>query len=274
LAMFRAGKAGRDWWQHWPRALLALLVLLLIAQIVRLVWAITVPVGPLGDWRAGVAQSIPPTERRALFAAFDPFFRSNSDTSGAGAVTALDLTLFGVNLNEASGGGSAILAGADGVQSSFAVGDEVMPGVKLAGVAFDHVLLDRGGVRESLFLDQSTPAANAATDVPSAPLAVPTATPATTASGELSPQALQAGIGLAARSEGGKVTGLTVQPQGDGAVFRSAGLRPGDVIRSVNGRPVGAAADLAGQIAPGARLSLEVERGSTIVPVAIFVGKP
>jgi general secretion pathway protein C len=272
--MFRVSKAGGGWWQHWPRALLALLVLVLMAQLVRLFWVLTVPVGPLGDWRAGVAQSIPPAERTALFAAFDPFFRSSSDTSGAGAVTTLDLTLFGVNLNEASGGGSAILAGADGVQSSFAVGDEVMPGVKLAGVAFDHVLLDRGGVRESLFLDQSQPVDTAAADALPAPLAVPAATPATTASGELSPQALQAGIGLSARSESGKVTGLTVQPQGDGAVFRSAGLRPGDVIRSVNGRPVGAAADLAGQIAPGARLSLEVERGSAIVPVAIFVGKP
>lgn len=274
--MFRTSKAGEGWWQYWPRALLALLALLLLAQLVRLFWALTVPVGPLGDWRAGIAQSIAPAERKALFAAFDPFFRSSGDTSGAGAVTTIDLTLFGVNLNEASGGGSAILAGADGVQSSFAVGDEVMPGVKLAGVAFDHVLLDRGGARESLFIDQSKPVDTASAELASAPSATLKATTSTaeTPSGELLPQALQAGIGFAARSEGGKVTGLTVQPQGDGAVFRAAGLRPGDVIRSVNGRPVGAAADMAGQIAPGARLSLEVERGSAIVPVAIFVGKP
>ena len=52
-----------------------------------------------------------------------------------------------------------------------------------------------------------------------------------------------------------------------------AGLRPGDVIRSVNGRPVGAAADIAAQITPGARLSLEIERGSAVVPVPLFIGK-
>lgn len=241
---------------------------------VRLLWIIATPTGPLGDWKSGGAQLLAANEARTLFASLDPFFRSANAGSGGGAVTALDLTLFGVNMNEASGGGSAIIAGADGVQASFAIGEEVLPGVKLAGVAFDHVLLDRGGVRESLYLDQSVPAETA---TPAAtPMALPAATAqnATTPSGELLPAAIQAGIGFAPRSEGGKVTGLTVQPQGDGAAFRAAGLRPGDVIRAVNGRPVASAVDLAGQIAPGARLSLEVERGSAVVPIALFIGKP
>lgn len=244
-----------------------------MVQAVRLLWVLLVPTGPLGDWRSGTAQMLAPAEARTLFASLDPFFRVAPAADDSGAVTSLDLTLFGVNLNEASGSGSAIIAGADGVQTSFAVGDEVLPGVTLAAVAFDHVVLDRGGVRESLFLDQSAPAEAAA--VPAAPTANLAAAPdPSAASTELSPAALQAGIGFAPRSEGGKITGLTVQPQGDGAAFRAAGLRPGDVIRSVNGRPVAAAADLAGQLTPGARLSLEVERGSAVVPVAIFVGKP
>src|SRR3546814_10239596 len=67
----------------------------------------------------------------------------------------LGLTLYGVNINEATGGGSAIIAAEDGEQASYAVGDEIAPGVRLAGVAFDHVTLDRGGAQESLFLDQS-----------------------------------------------------------------------------------------------------------------------
>ena len=96
------------------------------------------------------------------------------------------------------------------------------------------------------------------------------------ASGEMSPATLKAGVGFAPRAENGRVTGLVVQPQGDGAVFRAAGLRPGDVIRSVNGRPIGSAADaaaLASQFAPGARVSLEVERGASVVPVALFLSK-
>ena len=158
------------------------------------------------------------------------------------------------------------------------MGEEIAPGVKLVGVAFDHVLLDRGGARESLFLDQSgaAPVATPATPLP-APTPEVGAAPANDAvAGELSPAALKSGVGFAPRSENGRVTGVVVQPQGDGAAFRAAGLRPGDVIRGVNGRPIGSAGDaaaLANQITPGARLSLEVERGANVVPIAIFVSK-
>lgn len=263
-----------DWRREWPRALVLLLALLVLVQAVRLLWTVAMPTGPLGEWRTGTAQLLGPAESRTLFASLDPFFRTVTSDAGSGAVTALDLTLFGVNLNEASGGGSAIIAGADGVQSSFAVGDEVLPGVTLAGVAFDHVILDRGGSRESLFLDQSAPATPADPVAEPTPAAAEPATAAAASGSEISPQALQAGIGFAPRSEGGKVTGLTLEPRGDGAVFRAAGLRPGDVVRTINGRPVASAADVAAQMSAGARLSLEVERGSAVVPIAIFVGKP
>src|SRR3546814_6848586 len=101
--------------------------------------------------------------------------------------------------------------------------------VRLAGVAFDHVTLDRGGARESLFLDQSG-------EAPVASPVLPAPTPEIGSGGALSPPALKAGIGFAPRTEDGRVTGLLVQPQGDGSVFRAAGLRPGDVVRSEIGR--------------------------------------
>ena len=65
-----------------------------------------------------------------------------------------------------SGLGSAILAGPDGVQDSFAVGQEVMSGVVLDAVNFDHVVLDRGGEKETLYLDQSVPAESVGTEEP------------------------------------------------------------------------------------------------------------
>lgn len=274
----RGGKrAPRD---VWPLLLVGLLGALLVWQAVRLLWAIVTPVSPLGAWQPQTAVIASPAERRARFASFDPFFRSQAQGPANATVTALGLTLHGVNINEATGGGSAIIAGEDGVQASYAVGEEVAPGVTLAGVAFDHVVLDRGGARESLFLDQSGDAPVAA---PATPLPAPTpeigSAPASgqTAGGEISPSALRAGVGFAPRSEGGRVTGLVVQPQGDGNVFRAAGLRPGDVIRGINGRPIASAADaaaLASQFTPGARISLEVERGAGVVPVALFLAKP
>ena len=266
--------------QLWPLLLAGLLGALLVWQLVRLLWVLIVPLSPLGAWQPQEAVIASPAERRALFTSLDPFFRGAAQGPASATVTALGLTLFGINLNEATGGGSAIIAGEDGVQNSYAVGDEIAPGVKLAGVAFDHVTLDRGGARESLFLDQSgeAPVAGAATPLPApTPEIGSAAAGGVSANGEMSPAALKAGVVFAPRTENGRVTGLVVQPQGDGAAFRAAGLRPGDVIRSVGGRPIGSAADaaaLANQLTPGARLSFEVERGASVVPVALFLAKP
>ncbi|WOF42631.1 PDZ domain-containing protein [Sphingopyxis indica] len=258
-----------------PRIVVALLAGLLVWQAVRLLWALIVPLSPLGAWQPQTAVIASPAERRALFASFDPFFRTSSQGPAAATVTALGLTLYGVNINEATGGGSAIIAGEDEVQNSYAIGDEIVPGVTLAAVAFDHVTLDRGGAKETLFLDQSG-AAPIASVPGGAPEGGEAPADGRSANGEMSPAALQAGIGFAPRTEEGRVTGLLVQPKGDGAVFRAAGLRPGDVVRAVNGRPIasaGDAASLAGQLTPGARIALEVERGANIVPVAIFLSK-
>ena len=263
----------------WPLFIVGLLALLLIFQLVMLIWTLVTPLSPLGKWQPQTAVIASPAERRALFASFDPFFRTGAQGPASATVTALGLTLFGVNINEATGGGSAIIAAEDGIQSSYAVGDEIAPGVRLVGVAFDHVLLDRGGARESLFLDQSgaAPVAAPATLLPAPTPEIGSAAANPNAvAGELSSAALKSGVGFAPRSENGRVTGVVVQPQGDGATFRAAGLRPGDVIRGVNGRPIGSAGDaaaLANQFTPGARISLEVERGANVVPIAIFLSK-
>ncbi|MBO9694783.1 MAG: PDZ domain-containing protein [Sphingopyxis sp.] len=272
----RAGKRSPR--EIWPMLLVGLLGALLIWQCVRLLWTLLTPLSPLGAWQPQTAVIASSAERRALFTSLDPFFRDNAPGPVSATITSAGLTLFGVNLNEATGGGSAIIAGEDGVQTSYAVGDEIAPGLKLVGVAFDHVLLDRGGARESLFLDQSgeAPVANPATPLPAPTPEIGASPTGASPSGEMSPAALKAGVGFAPRAENGRVTGLVVQPQGDGAAFRAAGLRPGDVIRSVNGRPIGSAGDaasLASQLAPGARISLEVERGASVVPVAIFLSK-
>ncbi|MCA1748986.1 MAG: PDZ domain-containing protein [Sphingomonadales bacterium] len=79
-------------------------------------------------------------------------------------------------------------------------------------------------------------------------------------------------IAFTPRNAGGRVTGIAVAPAGDSGLFEAAGLRSGDVITSVNGRRITSTADasaLARQLRSGARISLEVERGATTVPIAI-----
>jgi general secretion pathway protein C len=152
----------------WTLLELALLALIAL-QCARLIWTAATPVGALGDWRGGETQQAPASAE--VLALFDPFFRL-SGAAGPVTVTSLNLKLFGIRQDQASGRGSAIIAGSDGQQRSIAVGEEIEPGVTLKSVDFDSVTISRGGADEQLFMDQSGAPATAAP--PAAPGVVPT----------------------------------------------------------------------------------------------------
>ncbi|MDX3908855.1 MAG: type II secretion system protein N [Sphingobium sp.] len=247
-----------------------LVLALLAVQIARLIWAVVTPVSSYGAWtgRQAVIPSV--AERLALFTRFDPFFRTpDAATGGSPVVTSLALTVYGIRVNEGSGLGSAIVATPDGIQNSFAVGDEILPGVKLKAVAFDHIVIERGGAEETVFLDQSQAAPVAASDAQ--PASGPGQTvPQNIVPQSLTPAAIKSDIGFSPRTEGGRVTGLVLSPKGP--AFQSAGFQPGDIVAQINGRAITSLADLQAlqsQIAPGARISMMVERGATTVPIAL-----
>lgn len=248
------------------------LIALLAVQCARLVWAVVTPVAPLGDWRpAGVSVPGAPGD---VLRGFDPFFRLSGGDAQPSTVTSLQLTLFGTRIDGAMGGGSAIIAGPDGVQKSIAVGQEVAPGATLKAVAFDHVTIDRGGATEELFIAQG----DAGSAPPPAPLppSAPLLTPGAQLTG-LTLSQLRAETGIIPRVDGGRVSGLVVRPQGGATAFRRAGLRDGDVVTAINGRPVSGAGDLerlGGQLAGGGTLSITVERGSQTLPLAITIAGP
>ena len=148
----RAERLFRRWPRFTALSALELLLLALIAvQAARLVWTLVTPVGPVGAWRTPGTLAL---AGDSALADFDPFFRLSA-AGGPAVVTSLNLKLYGVREDRATGRGSAIIALPDGSQRSFAVGDEIMPGVRLAAVGFDHVTIDRGGAAEQIFLDQS-----------------------------------------------------------------------------------------------------------------------
>lgn len=259
---------------------LALLSLLAL-QSARLIWAIVTPVDPVGDWRTAESlRRLPPTSG-AL--GFDPFFRLSG--GGTAIVTSLNLQLFGVREDRASGRGSAIIAIPDGTQHSFAVGDEIMPGVRLVAVGFDSVTIDRGGTAEQLFLDQSQPAEMVAPGrpqvgagqpegvIPMPALPPPPPPPQGTATPTPAPNPvnLSGQVRYQPRLDNGRVSGVTVNPSGSGDAFRAAGLRPGDVIVAVNGQRVTSAdqaRSLAGRIR-GNSVAVEVERGGETVSLQL-----
>ena len=248
-------------------------------QTARLIWTIVTPVGPVGRWqtvRPGASGSA-----ADMLRGFDPFFRLEAGAGSAApaTVTSLQLTLFGTRIDDATGRGGAIIATPDGVQNSYAVGAEIMPGVVLKSVAFDHVTITRSGIDEDLFIDQS----GAATPPPATSAATATAAGVEPAAiGATAPGAgqgvtiaqLKNDIGFVPRIDGGRVSGLVVRPQGSGATFRRVGLKEGDIVTQINGRPVGGPGDidaLAGQVAGGGNISLTVERGAEVLPVVVTV---
>lgn len=255
---------GLNGWTLLELALLAMIAL----QCARLIWTAATPVGPLGDWRGADSAAAPVST--AVLAEFDPFFRL-SGTGGPVTVTSLNLKLFGIRQDQASGQGSAVIAGSDGQQRSIAVGEEIEPGVVLKAVGFDSVTISRGGADEQLFMDQSqgpaTVTAPAAPSAPPPPVAQPTQSVEPGGPPPPPSKLYPNEVSMAPRMNGTQVTGVTVRPQGNEAGFRALGLAPGDVVISVNGRRIQSmdhARAMAGQLG-SARTVLQVERGGRVV---------
>lgn len=219
----------------------------------QLLWAIVTPVGPFGDWRPAAPRTLSAEAQSAVLATVDPFFRSGS-TAQAMAASPVDLQLFGTRLGSDGVPGSAILGPPDGDQRSYAVGEEVAPGVKLAAVHFDHVDLDRGGIHQSLTM----PGAGSEGTSPGS----------STEAGA----AIADAFDLSPRMSGSNVTGVIVRPGRNSVPFVSSGLRQGDVIVAVNGARITSPIDvqqLETSLAPGARLILTVERGAQTIPIPL-----
>ena len=246
---------------------LALLSLLAI-QCARLFWVAMAPVGPVGDWRpSGIAA--PAGAGAGLLGGFDPFFRL-SGQAGPAVVTGLDLKLFGVRMDQASGRGSAIIATPDGQQRSFAVGDEIVPGTVLTAVGPDNVTITRNGKTEQLFMDSAgpqggTPMAGAVEEA--RPVQ---AVPTPSQSFEATPLASE--LGLQPRINGDKLTGVVLRPIGGGAAYRASGLQPGDVLISLNGQRIDSPDELGGlreQLATPGTVNVQVERGGRVISLQL-----
>jgi general secretion pathway protein C len=241
----------------------------LAIQCARLFWALVTPVGPLGDWR--VAQPGVGGSPVAILRGFDPFFRVSGTAGASPTVTSLQLTLFGTRIDDATGLSSAIIAGPDGVQNSVGVGEEIVPGVRLKAVAFDHVTIDRGGKAEELYIDQSggaAPGGAAAASGAIAPILPSDAGPGVNAS------QVKSDVSFTPRVDGGRITGLVVRAQGSGAAFRTIGFKDGDVVTAAGGRAIAGPADLdrvLSGLTPGSNLAITVERGTQTLPLVVTI---
>jgi general secretion pathway protein C len=211
-----------------------LLAAILAVQLARLVWLALAPVGPIGV--AGSTSAQPTRLRGDLLFAESPQ-----------AIASLEgYRLHGIRLD--ARGGAAIIAGPDTPQAAYRVGDAIANGVVLDSVADDHVLVRTGSQRRRL--DMASEAADSPMPTPaSAPGPAPAAAaaamtaPAADADADavtIDPARLLSEAGLRPNAEDGSTDGYTLMPRGDGALLRQAGLQPGDVLTSINGRALDA----------------------------------
>jgi len=225
------------------------IVALLAVQIVRLGLTLAAP-PPLPSTSGANAEMTTPDP--AILQSFDAFFRNGGDTQQTEAEAGA-LTLFGVRVG-GQDGGSAILGLADGTQVFASVGEQIDGDAVLESVAYDHVVLVRGGARTRLTFERpadipvegEAPATGAALAGPIgapndarapqiATARAPGSPSAAPAAPETDPAAAMAGATFRPRMRGLGVNGFTVGASGDGEALRAIGLQPGDVIVAVNG---------------------------------------
>ncbi|MDO8892638.1 MAG: type II secretion system protein N [Sulfurimicrobium sp.] len=165
--------------------------------------------------------------------------------AAAQATTSLNLKLSGVFAASGKLPAVAIIDVENKGDLPFVNGDGILPGVTLEQVRPDHVVLNRGGVREKLLLEQK-----------GAPL------PLQEKASELNVRQEGKGRFGVSRSElnqalsdpaqlagAGRVKalagqGLRIEEANAGGLMNRLGLQGGDIIRQINNKPVDRAADL------------------------------
>jgi general secretion pathway protein C len=164
-------------------------------------------------------------------------------------------------------GGAAILELPGGRQILARIGRSVAPGVVLAGVGRDHVLLEAGGQRLRLGFGDAAAAVVAAPAPVATPAAAvrPAAGPVVPGLAEAAREAGRAYVlGLRPVEANGRTTGFRVEPGTRMPGLAEAGLQPGDIIRMVNGvdfTDEERVMELGDEIAGSYELIVEFERG-------------
>jgi len=229
-------------------------------SLAALVWTVATPSSSMAeggteDTSAGRVES----ELLArLSRVTDPF--ASGRAMAASAVG--DTMGFTLHATRAMGGGegTAILSPSGGAQGAFAVGEEITPGVVLALVSTEHVEIDVGGQRMRVAFPGAS--VSAVTQITTS---LPADYQAAARAASPIPAAALATLPLQPVNRNGRA-GFEVMPQAAGGTLAAAGLRPGDIVTSINGADA-ASADLSAYrtlIASGQSVDIRFERDGQI----------
>jgi general secretion pathway protein C len=193
--------------------------------------------------------------------------------------TRLNLTLKGLVALDSQEEALAIIAKGQGDEQAYKVGETVPGGAVLHEIYADRVILQRGGRFETLTLPKERMAGEKAPATlttnrtpaslrpPEANRSRPPSTRRLQAVRESilnNPQEAMQLINAQPVMDGGQLKGYRVNPGRDRRLFSSVGLRPGDIVTSVNGIPLSDRTQMGklfDQLTSAAKLDVTVERG-------------
>lgn len=173
----------------------------------------------------------------------------------------LNMTLTGVAARSTAGCALVIVQGQP--EAAFCSGEEISPGVRLDTVERDRILIVRNGVREAVFMKDAEGGA-VGLSAPPPPIVQPVGTDRQL----VDRRQLQQQLGrpeflnqalIVPNPDGG----FLVRQVQAGSLYEKLGLRPGDVIRNVNGQPLTSMDDvmrLYQQFGTAQRVLVDVQR--------------
>lgn len=183
--------------------------------------------------------------------------------------TRLNLTLRGVFAAAETDSGAAIIAAGNGDENFYRAGDPVSGGAILREVHPDRVILERAGRFETLRLPEGS-RSGMEFGLPEESAPPPAEHEADHVGlGDFrerllqNPQEAFEMVQVSPVMEAGRIKGYRVAPGREPALFRRSGLRPGDVVTSVNGVPLDNPAqlnDVMRQLSAAEALDLTVDR--------------
>ncbi|MES2488483.1 MAG: type II secretion system protein GspC [Pseudomonadota bacterium] len=221
-----------------PAAQVLLLIAIAIAAA-RLIWSL-VPTPESARWRPATVQTAASTQSNApkldliLSAKLFGLYQPQASNLDAAPDTQLNLTLLGIFAGTTDKESRALIGQPSGDEKPYSIGQDIVDGVNLQAIFADRVVLSRNGQLETLRLDKDKPGAEFTGGASSEGVS----------SGQLSQvrQELLADPNKAAEyirvqpvNIGGRMKGYRVYPGQNQALFTNAGLRPGDLVTSING---------------------------------------
>ena len=188
--------------------------------------------------------------------------------------TTLNLKLLGLLFGNTPEGSRALINTGGDNEAPFSVGMEVVRGVTLEKIFADRVILMRQGRPETLRLEKDAPAtAVAAAASPDLGDAV-VLPQLSSVRDQILQDPTQAGTYLRVQpsAPGGNMQGYRIYPGRDRALFNAAGLKPGDLVKAINGTELNDASkalQMLTDLSTASSVSLTIERSGHTQNVTI-----